>query len=170
MFSRTVKCPICRKNTDLPPGGVKRLPDNFLVANLTEVISRRKNHGKSPQCEICQPGTHASRTAVSKCLDCSKLLCANCLDMHKKTKATIFLSFTFKSMNLSHHKSQVMHYPLWTHSDGARGDNTPTPPLPRTPFSQPHPHHTPPLIPHHICLQLVTVTSSSKPLFLCMLY
>jgi len=34
---REFTCPLCRKRTQLPVGGVKKLPDNFLVSSLTEV-------------------------------------------------------------------------------------------------------------------------------------
>jgi len=33
-----VTCPLCRKKTDLPPGGVRRLPDNFLVPRLVDIV------------------------------------------------------------------------------------------------------------------------------------
>lgn len=41
IYNRQVTCPLCRKKTDLPTGGVRRLPDNFLVSNLTEVVAKR---------------------------------------------------------------------------------------------------------------------------------
>ena len=41
-YTRALPCPICRVKTELPAGGIHRLPDNFLVANLGEVIKRRK--------------------------------------------------------------------------------------------------------------------------------
>ena len=31
-------CPLCRKKTDLPPGGVRRLPDNFVVPRLVDIV------------------------------------------------------------------------------------------------------------------------------------
>ena len=34
---REFTCPLCRKRTQLPIGGVKKLPDNFLVSSLSEV-------------------------------------------------------------------------------------------------------------------------------------
>ena len=36
--SRKVTCPICRKKTELPPGGVRRLPDNFIVPRLVDIV------------------------------------------------------------------------------------------------------------------------------------
>lgn len=40
-YSRALSCPICRKKTEVPAGGVRRLPDNFLVASLAEIIGRK---------------------------------------------------------------------------------------------------------------------------------
>ena len=87
LYNRHVTCPLCRKRTEIPTGGVRRLPDNFLLANLTEVIDRRRPL-KIPPCEICHTVRPRSNDACSKCLDCSKLLCKTCVDLHLTTKVT----------------------------------------------------------------------------------
>jgi hypothetical protein len=38
---RTITCPICRKKTELPVGGVRRLPDNIIVPRLVDMVSQR---------------------------------------------------------------------------------------------------------------------------------
>ncbi|KAA0199764.1 Tripartite motif-containing protein 2 [Fasciolopsis buskii] len=159
-------CPLCRKRTQLPLGGVKRLPDNFLISGLTELVMRQRTSSNSsssmtltsttnlrgpgdgfdadrhsgtllgeeydsvqqlPQlarrgatfgeCEICsqvggrdrgrstEPSTkpttqadtgqrsssaHLSNApqATAKCLDCNKLLCADCVQRHRDTRVT----------------------------------------------------------------------------------
>ncbi|THD23948.1 Tripartite motif-containing protein 2 [Fasciola hepatica] len=40
-------CPLCRKRTQLPLGGVKRLPDNFLISGLTELVMRQRTSSNS---------------------------------------------------------------------------------------------------------------------------
>ncbi|KAK3096478.1 hypothetical protein FSP39_000578 [Pinctada imbricata] len=87
LYNRHVTCPLCRKRTELPAGGVRRLPDNFLLSNLTEVIDRRRP-SKIPPCEICHTVRTRSNEACSKCLDCSKLLCRTCVELHQNTKVT----------------------------------------------------------------------------------
>ncbi|KAH9525338.1 hypothetical protein Btru_001088 [Bulinus truncatus] len=87
IYNRQVTCPLCRKKTDLPTGGVRRLPDNFLVSNLTEVVAKR-TVSKVPPCEICFSVRGKSLDACSKCLDCTKLLCKACVDLHLATKVT----------------------------------------------------------------------------------
>ena len=84
---REFTCPLCRKRTSLPLGGVKKLPDNFLVANLTEVIDRQKP-SKLQICDFCKLVNRKHREASAKCLDCSKLLCKNCVEQHQETKVS----------------------------------------------------------------------------------
>lgn len=88
LYNRYITCPLCRRKTEIPTGGVKRLPDNFLVSSLTDVLDRKKI-SKIPPCEICT-GERPRRdnTACHKCLDCAKLLCKACVELHMTTKVT----------------------------------------------------------------------------------
>lgn len=86
IYNRHITCPLCRKKTELPSGSVRRLPENFLLSNLTEIIDRRRP-STIPPCEICPSGVRGNN-ASSKCLDCSKLLCKNCVELHLTTKVT----------------------------------------------------------------------------------
>ena len=85
---REFTCPLCRKRTTLPLGGVRKLPDNFLVSSLTEVIDRQKP-SKYPFCDICKLINRKHTEASSKCLDCNKLLCRKCVDQHLETKVGV---------------------------------------------------------------------------------
>ena len=86
---REFTCPLCRKRTTLPLGGVRKLPDNFLVSSLTEVIDRQKP-SKFPFCDICKLVSRKHNEASSKCLDCNKMLCKGCVDQHLNTKVGVF--------------------------------------------------------------------------------
>lgn len=105
--NRDLLCPCCRARTPLPTGGIWRLPDNFLVANLTDVIRRRgpavaAKSGGGGGCDICRPvnivwnddrsgsaeDSSRQQTATVKCVDCDKLLCADCAELHRETKVT----------------------------------------------------------------------------------
>ncbi|KAK4469584.1 hypothetical protein MN116_007121 [Schistosoma mekongi] len=175
---RDFTCPLCRKRTQLPLGGVKRLPDNFLISGLTDLVLRQRasSNGSSTativgspntcrinsgigdrqvsvtvnesidslhqlpnlerkplrygECEICSQVSRSDRghsseplnkinsseinsltndinnynsnnqqrassanlnispKATSKCLDCNKLLCDECVQRHRNTKVT----------------------------------------------------------------------------------
>lgn len=82
---REFTCPLCRKRTQLPVGGVKKLADNFLVSSLSELVGRQRP-SKFPFCDICKLLSGKHRDATSKCLDCAKLLCAACVQLHRQTK------------------------------------------------------------------------------------
>jgi tripartite motif-containing protein 56 len=110
---RDFTCPLCRKRTQLPVGGVKKLPDNFLVSSLSEVIGREKP-SKFPFCDICKLVNHKHREASSKCLDCNKLLCKPCVDLHRETKVTkchnIFDVEIEKDIECKEHEEEVVRF------------------------------------------------------------
>ena len=110
---REFTCPLCRKRTQLPIGGVKKLPDNFLVANLSEVISRSKP-SKFPFCDFCKMVNRKHREASFKCLDCAKLLCKACVDLHRATKVTanhsIFDIEIEKDIECKIHEDEVVRF------------------------------------------------------------
>lgn len=81
-------CPICRKHTPMPSGGIRCLPDNFLVVNLKETIGRRVSNSKLPFCEFCRQLRKKISDACAKCLDCQKLMCGDCVETHRTTKIT----------------------------------------------------------------------------------
>ena len=88
LYNRYITCPLCRRKTEIPTGGVKRLPDNFLVSSLTDALDR-KRIGKVPPCEICTgEKPRSDNNACHKCLDCAKLLCKSCVELHMTTKVT----------------------------------------------------------------------------------
>ncbi|XP_063419073.1 tripartite motif-containing protein 2-like isoform X3 [Mytilus trossulus] len=110
---REFTCPLCRKRTQLPLGGVKKLPDNFLVSGLSEVVGRQKP-SKFPFCDICKLVHHKHREATSKCLDCNKLLCKSCVELHKDTKVTkghsIFDVEIEKDIECKEHSEEVVRF------------------------------------------------------------
>ncbi|XP_014674107.1 PREDICTED: E3 ubiquitin-protein ligase TRIM56-like [Priapulus caudatus] len=80
-------CPICRKHTTLPTGGVRNLPDNFMVTNLKEAVGKR-SAGKLPFCEFCRALSKKIVDAVAKCLDCNKQMCVACTQAHREMRLT----------------------------------------------------------------------------------
>ncbi len=46
---------------------------------------------EGPPCDICKSANArdaSSKPAVARCLDCAKLLCRHCVDLHRRTKVT----------------------------------------------------------------------------------
>ncbi|XP_052799969.1 tripartite motif-containing protein 45-like isoform X2 [Mya arenaria] len=110
---REFTCPLCRKRTQLPIGGVKKLPDNFLVSNLSELVVRQRP-SKFPFCDICKLVNRKHREAASKCLDCNKLLCKTCVELHRETKVTknhsIFDCDIEKDIECKEHKEEAVRF------------------------------------------------------------
>lgn len=110
---REFTCPLCRKRTSLPLGGVKKLPDNFLVSSLNEVIDRQKP-SKFQVCDFCKLVNKRHREASAKCLDCNKLLCKSCVDQHNETKVTrnhnIFDIEIEKDIECKEHPEEVIRF------------------------------------------------------------
>ncbi|VDP99960.1 unnamed protein product [Trichobilharzia regenti] len=63
---RDFTCPLCRKRTQLPLGGVKRLPDNFLISGLTDLVLRQRasSNGSSTATIIGSPTTPRNNTSI----------------------------------------------------------------------------------------------------------
>jgi len=80
-------CPMCRKRSTLPAGGVRALPDNFLIGSLNELVGRQRVT-KLPFCEVCKLVNKKVQEAKSKCIECNKLMCKPCVEKHAKTKIT----------------------------------------------------------------------------------
>lgn len=84
---REFACPICRKKTVIPSGGVRKLNDNFLISSLNELlISKRPS--KVPFCDICKIVNSKEKDATSKCVECQKLMCRQCVQTHQQMKIT----------------------------------------------------------------------------------
>ena len=84
---REFSCPICRKKTVIPSGGVRKLNDNFLVSSLNELLLSKKP-SKTPLCDICKIINQREREATSKCVECQKLMCRSCVQTHQNMKIT----------------------------------------------------------------------------------
>jgi len=110
---REFTCPLCRKRTQLPVGGVKKLADNFLVSSLSELVGRQRP-SKYPFCDICKLLSNKHREAISKCLDCAKLLCSACVQLHRQTKVTsghsIFDVETEKDIECKEHRDEAVRF------------------------------------------------------------
>ena len=76
-------CPECRKESSVPPEGVKDLDDNFFITRLVdELILNRKVEGEEEvKCDECS----GEDQVVAFCPDCSTFLCHVCNEHHKRS-------------------------------------------------------------------------------------
>ena len=80
-----ISCPICRHHTQLPhPTGVDGFPVAFQINNLKEVYNLMKKISGHQQvnCDNC-----TTTNATGYCKECTKFLCQECIDVHKKFAA-----------------------------------------------------------------------------------
>ena len=76
----TATCPNCRRETQLPQGGVADLPAAFHLFEVRDTLEKVKDPNKT-QCEKCEEDV-----AKGYCRDCGKFVCEACITMHKKWK------------------------------------------------------------------------------------
>ncbi len=85
---REFSCPICRKKTVIPSGGVRKLNDNFLISSLNELLASKKT-SKVTNCDICKTVYQREREATSKCVECQKSMCRTCVQTHQQMKISM---------------------------------------------------------------------------------
>ncbi|XP_065919076.1 E3 ubiquitin-protein ligase TRIM71-like [Dysidea avara] len=73
-------CPECRKQAVLPSGGVKELPNNFLITRLVEelVLNQKVKGEVQAKCDKCDEDD----PVVVYCLECSLFFCNICNQAH----------------------------------------------------------------------------------------
>ena len=78
-----IRCPECRKEAIVPPGGVKDLDNSILINRLVdELLLKRKVEGEDEvRCNEC----HMKDPAVAFCPDCNLCLCHLCNGHHKRS-------------------------------------------------------------------------------------
>ena len=77
-------CPECRKETTVPAGGVKDLPNNFFINRMVdELVLKRKVEGEEEvKCDECDE----DEPVVAYCPECNLFLCQFCYENHKHNK------------------------------------------------------------------------------------
>ena len=80
-------CPECRKEVTIPEGGVKSLPNNFLINRLVdELILKCKVEGEGEVwCDNCDE----KDPVVSYCPNCNLFLCHVCNESHKRDRRSV---------------------------------------------------------------------------------
>jgi len=78
-----ILCPECRKEADIPEGGVKDLPNNFFINRLVDdIILKRKAKGETEaRCDECD-----GENVVAYCPECNMFFCDACHKSHKRSK------------------------------------------------------------------------------------
>ena len=81
-----ITCPECRKEIDVPAGGVKELPNNFFINRLVDefILKCKVESEEEVKCDKCDEDD----PVVSYCPDCSLFLCQVCNEAHKRDRSS----------------------------------------------------------------------------------
>ena len=90
--SKTITCPLCKDESDIPSGGIKRIKNNYFIADLVERIN--KIEIKPSRREVRRPKeflefseldpiiyckSHVRNVIDQYCVDCDLAACGTCL-------------------------------------------------------------------------------------------
>ncbi|CAF1455310.1 unnamed protein product [Adineta ricciae] len=76
--ARTIRCPECRREHPIPPGGVQAFPSNLTMIGFLDLPPPTTLTEIPDRCFICKE----PKQTLIECNDCSKFLCTNCRDSH----------------------------------------------------------------------------------------
>lgn len=83
-----INCPLCRKQFDIPPDGLRGLPVNFFVEKLKNIrkeLTKAKSINEPADTLRCE--NHARELAKVFCRDCCQPLCITCFSESHKLHA-----------------------------------------------------------------------------------
>ena len=110
-----ITCPECRKETTVPSGGVKELPNNFLINRLKDDLVLKRRDEEKVMCDECN-----NDETMAYCPNCNLFLCQACYGDHKETNAchnidTVSLSSSHSSnqspgFTCEEHGYELKHY------------------------------------------------------------
>ncbi|XP_013410456.2 E3 ubiquitin-protein ligase TRIM71-like [Lingula anatina] len=76
-------CPICRRQCDLPGGGVNGLQTNHLLVSISHTLGQVEQAKAAKKCAICcLKNVLNPPTATKRCLDCEESMCGDCSSDH----------------------------------------------------------------------------------------
>ncbi|XP_038056017.1 tripartite motif-containing protein 2-like [Patiria miniata] len=83
-----ITCPVCRRETQVPDGGLQSLASSFFLSSLVDEVKQQEavlGEATAPTATCdCGEGTEATW----RCLDCSDNLCQKCRKAHGRFKST----------------------------------------------------------------------------------
>lgn len=114
----TFPCPLCKEITRIPRNGLDGFKDDFRIRKISEAVAKNRSastNGDEPgsnnkKCDICRCFNKNSE-ATSFCLECMKLMCAECSDRHLKTMVSDDHTIVNASYELLQGTTSCEHHP-----------------------------------------------------------
>ncbi|XP_013400910.1 E3 ubiquitin-protein ligase TRIM71-like [Lingula anatina] len=76
-------CPICRRQCDLPSGGVSELQTNHLLVSISHTVGQVEKAKDTKICEVCcLKNVLNPPMAIKHCLKCEESMCGDCSSEH----------------------------------------------------------------------------------------
>ena len=75
-----VPCPVCRKEFEIPEGGIGNLQSNFSVQKLIDA-QKKLSKDETVKCDICLC-RKLETVAINFCVECQQYLCEQCSEGH----------------------------------------------------------------------------------------
>ena len=95
-----IACPLCSKDTRVPPAGFAVLPTNWVInAQQRKIFAEQAGSGTMPLCEECIMEEECP--AVGMCIECRVFLCETHNRAHKRSRMTRDHSLIEKEEGLS---------------------------------------------------------------------
>ena len=82
--TRSITCPLCRKQSSVPKGDVTQFPTDFHLKELVEeAAAKQQVSGNEVEfsCTCCEMGKQSR--VVAKCQECKHYICSSGLSAHK---------------------------------------------------------------------------------------
>ncbi|XP_038056771.1 E3 ubiquitin-protein ligase TRIM71-like [Patiria miniata] len=86
--AKKITCPVCRRETQVPDGGLQSLSSSFFLSSLVDEVKQQEaalGEASAPTA-TCDCGE--GKEAMWRCLDCSDNLCQKCREAHERVKST----------------------------------------------------------------------------------
>ncbi|XP_033635954.1 E3 ubiquitin-protein ligase TRIM56-like [Asterias rubens] len=117
--AKTLICPICQKETQLPEEGVKDLKTNSILTGLASQLGQVSlSQNAKLLCDLCEE----KHDALHFCFDCPMFICASCYKMHQKVPASsshkVATLKDIRDGKIAMKKSQIKSHPACQTHEG----------------------------------------------------
>ena len=88
MIGDEVPCPLCRKEFQIPPDGLRGLQHHFFIQHLVDARNVSSKSTDEVPCQACLEVNEENESNVSSatryCVDCGEYLCERCSRLHQR--------------------------------------------------------------------------------------
>ncbi|XP_013396780.1 E3 ubiquitin-protein ligase TRIM71-like [Lingula anatina] len=100
-----LRCPVCRKETEVPKDGLEGFTHNFFIESLQDTVLQSTHKKK---CSSCALVSQTETVATSKCITCHDYLCDRCSPFHCGSRLTKdHRILTFQQLHSSEYQKEI---------------------------------------------------------------